>query len=318
MGKQTQELTQGSLSRHLVRLAVPLVFGNLLQEFYNTIDTFVVGRFAGQEEFAAIATALTQVIAALVCLAYLCRTHRELLLHRADWQLTPARLVSTLKFGLVTSLHQCSLYLGKMFVQGAVNTAGTEVIAAYTAGTRIEGFANSFGSSGSTATSILTAQNYGAGKKDRVEGGFRCSLGWLLALGTLSGAAMYLLAPQASALLLGTGSGTAFTVAVGYLRLVALFYPFCFTGKHLHGVLRRHGPGHAALRGCAGAYHDSRCAVVAAVFGQGAARRGTGNGPGLAVRQYLLGRLEGLSCPQGSKINRPAAGCATHPAAGRS
>lgn len=377
--QHTQDLTQGSLSHHLVKLALPLVFGNILQEFYNTIDAFVVGRFAGQEEFAAIgvagtvmnlflfalvgcctgfsvlfarayghndmddlhrqevsaltvglactgvlmllglagmrplltllqtpdalrgyvsiylrwiflslpaaflynlfasllrssgdtqaallvlaaavganlvldfvfvagfsggiegaaiATALTQVFSALVCYGYLHRTHRELLLHRADCRLEPARLRTTLKFGLVSSLHQCSLYLGKMFVQGAVNTAGTEVIAAYTAGTRIEGFANSFGSGGSTATSILGAQNYGASRKDRVEGTFWCSLRWMAVLGTLSGIGMFLLAPYAISLMLGTNEGIAFTAAVSYLRFVALFYTFCFTGNTFTG-----------------------------------------------------------------------------------
>lgn len=375
----TQNLTEGSLSRHLVHLALPLVFGNILQEFYNTIDAFVVGRFAGQAEFAAIgvagtvmnlflfalvgcctgfsvlfaraygqgdwkelrrqevsaltvglgctallmligllgmkpllsllqtpetlqdfvstylrwiffslpaaflynlfaamlrssgdtkaallvlaaavganllldllfvalfsggiegaaiATALTQAFSAVVCYGYLHRTHRELLLHREDCSLEVHQLGTTLKFGMVSSLHQCSLYLGKMFVQGAVNTAGTEVIAAYTAGTRIEGFANSIGSSGSTATSIVTAQNYGAGRKDRVEGTFRCSLAWLAALGTLSGAIMFFLAPQAIALLLGSREGTAFIAAVAYLRFVALFYTFCFTGNTFTG-----------------------------------------------------------------------------------
>ena len=377
--QHTQDLTQGNLSHHLVKLALPLVFGNILQEFYNTIDAFVVGRFAGQEEFAAIgvagtvmnlflfalvgcctgfsvlfahaygqddmkdlrrqevsalvvglactgvlmllglagmrplltllqtpdalrgyvavylrwiflslpaaflynlfasllrssgdtqaallvlaaavganlvldfvfvagfsggiegaaiATALTQVFSALVCYGYLHRTHRELLLHRADCRLELARLRTTLKFGLVSSLHQCSLYLGKMFVQGAVNTAGTEVIAAYTAGTRIEGFANSFGSSSSTATSILTAQNYGASRKDRVEGTFWCSLRWMAVLGTFSGIGMFLLAPYAISLMLGTSEGIAFTAAVSYLRFVALFYTFCFTGNTFTG-----------------------------------------------------------------------------------
>lgn len=31
-----------------------LFIGNILQQFYNTIDAFVVGRYAGTEEFAAI------------------------------------------------------------------------------------------------------------------------------------------------------------------------------------------------------------------------------------------------------------------------
>ena len=396
IASNTQDLTQGSLSHHLVRLAVPLVFGNILQEFYNTIDAFVVGRFAGQEEFAAIgvagtvmnlflfalvgcctgfsvlfahaygqddlpelhrqevsaltvglgctallmgiglvgmhplltllqtpnalqgyvaaylrwiflslpaaflynllaallrssgdtqaallvlaaavganlvldlvfvallsggiegaalATALTQLFSALVCYGYLRRTHRELLLHRADCRWETTRLRTSLKFGLVSSLHQCSLYLGKMFVQGAVNTAGTEVIAAYTAGTRIEGFANSIGSSGSTATSILTAQNYGAARKDRVESTFRCSLAWLAGLGTLAGLVMFRLAPRAIALLLGSREGSAFTAAVAYLRFVVLFYPFCFTGNTFTGYYNGTGKGLLPFPGALG------------------------------------------------------------------
>ncbi len=377
--QHTQDLTQGNISRHLVRLAVPLVFGNILQEFYNTIDAFVVGRFAGQAEFAAIgvagtvmnlflfalvgccagfsvlfaraygkedmqdlrrqevsalvigmactavlmlfgllgmrpllsllqtpleirdytasylrwifislpaaffynffasllrasgdtkaalmvlaaavganlvldfllvaglsggiegaavATALTQLFSAIVCFFYLRHTHPELSLSRADCEIRYARLCTSLKFGLISSMHNCSLYLGKMLVQGTVNTAGTDVISAYTAGTRIEGFANSFGNSGSTATSILTAQNHGAGKADRVQAIFRCSLCWLAGLGVLSAAVMYFFAPHTIGLLLGSGAGNAFTPAVQYLRLVSLFYVFCFTGNTFTG-----------------------------------------------------------------------------------
>lgn len=376
--RDSQDLTQGNISRHLVRLAVPLVFGNILQEFYNTIDAFVVGRFAGQAEFAAIgvagtvmnlflfalvgsctgfsvlfaraygkedmkelrrqelsalvvglvctavlmliglagmhpllsilqtpveiraytasylrwiflslpaaffynlfasllrasgdtkaalmvlaaavtanllldlllvaglsggiegaaaATALTQLFSAVVCFFYLRFTHQELTLSRADCSLSRLRLCTTIRFGLITSLHQCSLYLGKMLVQGAVNTAGTDAISAYTAGTRIEGFANSIGSSGSSATSILTAQNHGAGRKDRVQSIFRCSLCWLAGLGIFSAVIMYAFAPHTIRLLLGS-EGNAFGPAVQYLRLVSLFYLFCFTGNTFTG-----------------------------------------------------------------------------------
>ena len=55
------------------------------------------------------------------------------------------------------------------------------MISAYTATTRIEGFANSLGDSGSAATSVLVAQNRGAGKKERVKESFRSSLFHVLA-----------------------------------------------------------------------------------------------------------------------------------------
>ena len=67
-----------------------------------------------------------------------------------------------------------------MLVQGAVNSGGTEIISAYTATTRIEGFSNSFGDSGSTAISVFVAQNRGAGDKKRALKGFHQGLGLMI------------------------------------------------------------------------------------------------------------------------------------------
>lgn len=374
-----QDLTKGNISGHLVRLAVPLIVGNILQQFYNTLDAFVVGKFAGKEEFAAIgiagtvmnlflfavvgcctgfsvlfarcygsgdkkglreqhfsalvtgmtgtlvlavagvillpqllgfiqtpdnlfgyteiylrwiflsmpaaflynlyasilraagdtkaalvilgvsvglnflldlwfvavfregisgaakATALTQLLAAAFCFVYISKTHRELLFRRTDCHLDRKKIQTTAYFGMVTALHQSGLYLGKMLVQGAVNTAGTDTIAAYTAATRIEGFANSFGDSGAAATSIVTAQNYGAGKRERVRGTFFDSLKLLAGLGIACAVILYVTADGTIGIMLGDGSGAAFTEAVGYLKLVAVFYLFCFTGNTFAG-----------------------------------------------------------------------------------
>lgn len=51
------DLTQGNITLHMIRLAVPLILGNILQQFYNTADAFVIGRFSGELEFAAIGVA---------------------------------------------------------------------------------------------------------------------------------------------------------------------------------------------------------------------------------------------------------------------
>ncbi len=146
---KTCDLTSGSIPRHLLRLAAPLIMGNILQQLYNTMDTFILGRFAGELEFAAA-----------VCMLYLKCRALELLFRREDRRMDRALLRQTAQFSFVTALHQSSLYIGKLLVQGAVNTGGTEMISAYTAMTRIEGFANSFGDSGSAATSVLVALFY--------------------------------------------------------------------------------------------------------------------------------------------------------------
>ena len=144
-------------------------------------------------------------------------------------------LRKTVRFSFVTGLHQSSLYIGKLLVQGAVNTGGTDLILAYTAATRIEGFANSFGDSGSAATSVLVAQNRGAGKDDRVRGSFRSSLLLMLGMGLAMSVIMYVSASATVGFMLGEYSGAAYENACGYMKLVALFYTLCFTGNTFAG-----------------------------------------------------------------------------------
>ena len=76
------------------------------------------------------------------------------------------------RLGVVSALHQSAVYIGKLLVQGAVNAQGLAAINGFTAATRIEGFANSFGDSGAEAISVFIAQNTGAGQKERVRQGF--------------------------------------------------------------------------------------------------------------------------------------------------
>lgn len=50
-------LTQGSITRQLIGLTLPLLLGNLIQQFYNTVDMMIVGQVAGETPFAAIGVA---------------------------------------------------------------------------------------------------------------------------------------------------------------------------------------------------------------------------------------------------------------------
>ena len=52
-----QKMTQGSIVRHLLRYAVPLVLGNFFQLAYNAVDTIIVGKFAGEQALAAVSAA---------------------------------------------------------------------------------------------------------------------------------------------------------------------------------------------------------------------------------------------------------------------
>lgn len=54
-----RDLTQGSIPRGLLGLALPLILGNLLQQLYNLADTWVVGRFIGEGALAAVGSSYT-------------------------------------------------------------------------------------------------------------------------------------------------------------------------------------------------------------------------------------------------------------------
>ena len=364
---QTQNLTSGPIARQLVTLALPLLIGNILQQFYNTIDSFIVGRYVGLDAFAAIgiagtvmnlfvfvlsgfcagisiilarffgrddfagfrqevwlATALgvgsTAVIsligfaamspllrliqtpadlhtlvagylriiflglvttylynlcaaalrsagnsaAALAALAVAMAANLvldllfvvrfgmgvagaalarfpHLMCGPADLKYDHQLAAQSANYGLVSALHQSSLYIGKLLVQGAVNSMGTQVIAAYTATTRIEGFANSFGDSGSAALSIFVAQNEGAGKRERTQKGFRTGFCLMMGLVVTISVIMALLAAPCSTLLIGSGQEASVASAIGYLRLISAFYFLCFVGNVFVGYYRGRG-----------------------------------------------------------------------------
>ena len=54
--KRDVDMTQGSILGHIVSFALPLLIGNIFQQLYNTVDTWVVGNFVSNEAFSAVGT----------------------------------------------------------------------------------------------------------------------------------------------------------------------------------------------------------------------------------------------------------------------
>lgn len=49
-------LTEGSIWKKMVAFALPLFFGNLFQQLYNTADSLIVGNFLGSNALAAVSS----------------------------------------------------------------------------------------------------------------------------------------------------------------------------------------------------------------------------------------------------------------------
>ena len=56
MGRNTRDMTSGSILSQIVAFALPLMAGMLFQQLYNTFDTWCVGNFVGKNSFSAVGT----------------------------------------------------------------------------------------------------------------------------------------------------------------------------------------------------------------------------------------------------------------------
>lgn len=50
----SNDMTEGKEAGHIIRFALPLLAGNLLQQLYNAADTMIVGRYLGDDYLAAV------------------------------------------------------------------------------------------------------------------------------------------------------------------------------------------------------------------------------------------------------------------------
>lgn len=194
---------------------------------------------------AAYATVFAQLVSAVLCFVYVKKNCRELLFTREDCTINKALVRKTMEFGSAAAMHQSSLYLGKMLIQGIVDSIGLYAITAFTAATRIEGFVNAFGSSICQSCSVFTAQNVGVGAQDRVKRGLRAGMLLALAVNAVTAGGMFFFAAPLIRVLLASPTAEEIAAGVAYLKIVAVFYALCFIGNVFVGYYR--GIGQAFL-----------------------------------------------------------------------
>lgn len=57
----TRDMTSGSPTKLLLKFTLPMLIGNLFQQFYNMVDSIVVGQFVGKDALAAIGATSSSV-----------------------------------------------------------------------------------------------------------------------------------------------------------------------------------------------------------------------------------------------------------------
>lgn len=120
---------------------------------------------------AALATAIAQYVSGVGILVYFIAAYPEFRLTRRDMRWDSRNFRSILSLSGFTCLQQSVMNLGILMVQTVVNSFGSVVMAAFSVAVKIDTIAYMPVQDFGNAFSVFTAQNYGAGKNERIRGG---------------------------------------------------------------------------------------------------------------------------------------------------
>jgi putative MATE family efflux protein len=170
----------------------------------------------------AVATVLSEGLSGILCFIYIQRRIPMLQLGKR-WLLFDASLLQlTLQYGFVSAMQQCAVQVGKLGIQGIVNTMGVASTAAFSAVNRVDDYAVVIEQNIAHAMTSVMAQNEGAGEHKRVFRAFEYGLVLELIYGVLAGILFYFLAEPIMHLF--TQDAEVVTIGRTYLQLIAFMY----------------------------------------------------------------------------------------------
>ncbi len=123
----------------------------------------------------AIATVLSQGISAIFSYIYIKRKFPIFQFQKGDWKIDWAMISRLLKVGLPGAIQFSVCAIGVIFVQIAINGFGSDIVAAYSVGNKIENIYSQMFPAIGMAISTYAGQNLGAGEFDRIRKGFRAA-----------------------------------------------------------------------------------------------------------------------------------------------
>ena len=161
------------LLRSVGNSMTPLVFSGISALGNVALDLLFVLVFSWGVAGAAWATVIAQYFSGLGLAVFTLRRCPDLLPKREELRFDAALLREIFSLSSLTCVQQSVMNFGILMIQGLVNSFGEIVMAAFAAAVKIDSFAylpvQDFGN----AFSTFVAQNYGAGQRQRIRGGFR-------------------------------------------------------------------------------------------------------------------------------------------------
>lgn len=212
------------LLRALGNSTIPLVFLAVSAVLNIGLDLLFVAVLPWGIRGAALATVIAQYVSGIGITLYVLLKCRDLLPSREDLQFNRQILGEIGNLSSMTCVQQSVMNFGILMVQGLVNSFGPVVMAAFAAAVKIDTFAylpvQDFGN----AYSTFIAQNYGAGKKDRIRKGTRESFLISFLFCIVISAVVCIFAAPLMRIFVSAKETAVIASGVRYLRIEGAFY----------------------------------------------------------------------------------------------
>lgn len=227
-----------SMFNALGRSRIPLYLLIFSSVFNILLDLYLVCALGLGIQGAAWATLLAQGISALTSFLIFLRELKAYPGKLITWY-SPKEFTTMCQVALPSIFQQSTVSIGMMLVQSVVNSFGAQMLAGYSAASRVESLCIVPMSALGNAMSSYTAQNLGAGMPRRVQEGYHAALRLVACFAVLLCLGLELFCQPIMASFLGSdGTEIALQTGNSYLRFIGFFFALIGLKMSTDGLLR--------------------------------------------------------------------------------
>ena len=201
----------------LIFLSVSVILNIFLDLFFVLILKYgIIG--------AAVATVISQYVSAIGIFIYYIIAYPEYRIKKGDMNFNKNNIKNILSLSGFTCLQQSVMNFGILMVQGIVNSFGANVMAAFAVAVKIDTIAYMPVQDFGNAFSVFTAQNYGAGKNERIKSGIRQAVLSIVVFCLIISSVVFIFSENLMQVFVDSSSAEIIKIGTQYLKTEGSFY----------------------------------------------------------------------------------------------
>jgi len=220
---------------------MPLIFLIISSVLNVILDLLFIGVFKMGVMGASVATGISQITSALLCLLYLVKKKTLYQVSLKSIRIHKKMLKLILKYGIPSGIQNSVIGLANVVVQSNINTFGDQAMAGCGIYSKIEGFAFLPVTSFTLSLTTFTSQNLGALQYERARKGARFGILTSVILAEIIGIITFFTMPYLA--LMFTKTEEVVKISTLQSRTICLFY-FLLSFSHCCAAIQR-GSGRA-------------------------------------------------------------------------